>query len=583
MSVTAGRQRKIACPVCRASCTLPPNGAGGLPKDFTRVSKRSSAVEKKCWEEDCDAKAALWCKECERAFCKQHGAMHLVSSSGDHTIGPICIPTKAAIADDLSRSAATCRDHGEPLVFFCVNCDEVICAHCTAIGKHRGHQPVKPMKEVQIRKKREAIEVVDKIRKDLVPNVGASLEAVRDRTAELTRQASEARGEIRRAEERAVGMVRAYAEQLVEKVDAMEETRCKELDKQTDTLESHLQTLQNAVQFCDHLMEKEEASGDDFTGLLDALVARSTDLSKVSFEKKPMCSKRLEFNSARDEELSTNLAHVVGVVPSQYAVASKCIVESFSPTIRPGNRAEVVIQTRNGDGDKLTEGGQLAKALWSKVPDESVYPSIEMKDLNDGRYRISFTLRLPGTYCLQVTINGENMSESTVMTCFDHRFDPSECHGNISLSPDRHQATCLTEVRSGYRAGVLGGLGMHTGRHCWKVQFGDHTTDWSFFGIIQKPLPATGPFYRAAFGWNNGGTRFRPRSSGICSDTPLMIKNDIVQLELDCDQHTLKITLLRTGHTGTIHGLPSNAEYFPFFSMEKGQRPQGTLLSIKLV
>ena len=577
MSVTAGRQRKIACPVCRASCTLPPNGAGGLPKDFTRVSERSSAV--KCWEEDCDAKAALWCKECERAFCKQHGAMHLVSSQGDHTIGPI--PTKAAIAGDLSRSAASCHDHGEPLVFFCVKCDEMICAHCTAIGKHHGHQPIVPMEEVTTRKKKEAIEVVDKIRKDLVPNVGASLEAVRDRTAELTKNASETRGEIRRAEERAIGMVKAYAEQLVEKVDAVEETRCKDLDKQKDTLESHLQSLQNAVQFFDHLMEKEEASGNDFAGLLDALVARSTDLSKVSFEKKPARHARLDFKAVSDKDLLANLEHVIGVVMSHDAVASKCTVESFSPTIQPGKHVKVTIQTCDSDGDKLTEGGQLVKALLTEVPDQPTCPPLEVKDLNDGRYLVSFLSRQPGKYHLQISVNSENMPEPIVVTCFDdHRFDPSECHGNISLSADHLRATRLTDGNSQdqCRDGVLGVVGMHTGRHSWKVQVGENPF-WSFVGIIQKPLPPIGGFSLVALGWNSSGKRHTLPHNWSSTDFSRLQGNDIVQLDLDCDQHTLKITVLRTGESGTITGLTPNTEYFQSFLMEHGKRG----MTLKLV
>ena len=570
MSVTAGRQRKIACPVCRASCTLPPNGAGGLPKDFTRVSERSIAVEK-CWEEDCDAKAALWCKECERAFCKQHGAMHLVSSPGDHNVGPI--PTKATIAGDLSRSAASCHDHGEPLVFFCVKCDEIICAHCGFIGKHRGHQPILPVKEVTIRKKKEATEVVDKIRKDLVPSVGASLEAVRDRTAELTRQASKVRGEIRRAEERAIGMVRASAEQLVEKVDAVEETRCKDLEKQKDTLESHLRALQNAVQFCDHLMEKEEASGDDFTGLLDALLARSTDLNKVSFEKTPVRHARLGFKAVSDKELSANLERIIGVVVSHDAVASKCTVETFSPTIRPGKRVEVTIQTRDSDGDKLTEGGQLIKALLTEVPNQPTCPPIEVKDLNDGRYLISFLPHQPGKYHLQISVNCEKISETTVVTCFDHGFDQSGCHGNISLSADLLQATRLTDGDSQnlYRESVLGVVGMRTGRHTWKVQVGE-SPSWSFAGIISKPLPPAGMLYLAAFGWNNSGRRHILQDHWTVTDFSQLQGNDIVQLDLDCNQHTLKITLLRTGESGTITGLTPNTEYFQFFLMEHGER-----------
>ena len=587
MAVTA-TQQTIACPVCRTKCTLPPNGAGGLPKDITQTSKERASASDECSADDCHAKSALWCKECKRAFCKQDGVMHLASSLGDHTIGPI--PTRAAAAGEAVHSfgAAPCVDHGEPLVLFCVKCDEIICGHCVAIGKHAGHQPITPIQEAVSRKKKKALEVVDEIQLDRVPEVGASLQAVRDRTAQLTRRASEVRGEIRRSEERAVGMVRAYAQQLVEKVDDAEEARCKDLDKQKDGLESHLNGLKNAVDFCDRLMKNREANGADLASILDAFVKRSLDLSKTHFDKKPLRHACFDFQAVSDEGLTANLTNAVGLIKTHDASAPKCTASPSAVTCFPGNCVDITVVTRNDSGEDLSVGGSCVTAAWSKFPGgASTRPPIEVEDLESGLYRLSFVPRQQGIYHLQISVNGEKIPELIVTTCLErsHRFDPAECHGNISLSEDLLLATRNTNGSSAEdpkdqcRECVLGAKGMWFGRHWWKVRVG-HTLYWSFLGIASKPLPPKGFYsYLNACGWTESGKQSSFAQGEKATKLSKMQGNDVLRFDLDCEAHTLTITQERTGKTDTIKGLPQDTMFFPFFCMEHGQRG----MSIKFV
>ena len=585
MAVTAS-QRTIACPVCRTGCTLPPNGAGGLPRDTSRSresSKRSACVVDACSADNCDNKSTLWCSTCEEAFCNDHGAAHLVSTGGKHSIGAVSSNPHRVGKERSSSVSPSCVDHGEPLVLFCVKCDKIICGHCGAIGKHVGHQPIIPIEEAVGRKKKKAVEVVDEIRHDLVPEVGASLQAVSDRTDELTRRASEVRGEIRRSAERAVGMVRAYAQQLVEKVDDVEEACCKALDKQKDSLQSHLDSFQNAVTFCDRLMEQGEGNGADFANLLEALVARSSDLRKTKFEGKPLRRARLDFNAVSDEGLAANLTNVIGTLRLQEAAASKSTIEPAPSTCLSEKPVEITIQTRDETGEELTEGGcrSLVTASWSDFPRDACMssgPPVQVKEMDSGRYLVSFIPRQPGKYRLQISVNGEELAGTIDMVCVErHRFDPSECHGNISLSEDLLQATRNTDGNSAnddedrFREYVLGTVGMRTGRHSWKVQAGKNPF-WSFVGVAPKPLPARGKSHRSAYGWMNWGSQHLPRARWSYHTIPRWKKNEVVQLDLDCDHRTLKITVLRTGKTNTITGLPCGMEFFPFFCMEEGPR-----------
>ena len=91
----------------------------------------AQAASQNC--EICDlAKREEFCIDCEQSFCENCKALHLRSKvSTDHTF------QKSSNGKFLVKSL--CHDHGEDLIFLCLECDSTICSRCIT-GIHNGHK-----------------------------------------------------------------------------------------------------------------------------------------------------------------------------------------------------------------------------------------------------------------------------------------------------------------------------------------------------------------------------------------------------------------------------------------------------------
>ena len=91
----------------------------------------AQAASQNC--EICDlARREEFCIDCEQSFCENCKALHLRSKvSTDHTF------QKSSNGKFLVKSL--CHDHGEDLIFLCLECDSTICSRCIT-GIHNGHK-----------------------------------------------------------------------------------------------------------------------------------------------------------------------------------------------------------------------------------------------------------------------------------------------------------------------------------------------------------------------------------------------------------------------------------------------------------
>lgn len=70
------------------------------------------------------------------------------------------------------------------------------------------------------------------------------------------------------------------------------------------------------------------------------------------------------------------------------------------------------IHARNKDDVKKTEGGDDFTVDITHLPTESQVPKVNVKDNGDGSYLVSYKLKEPGEYSLDVMLNGEHIHGS---------------------------------------------------------------------------------------------------------------------------------------------------------------------------
>ena len=561
----------VICPVCRASVTLPSSGTAALPKDVVELETSEVFECASCDDDKTRKKAKAWCKECRLAFCLEHAGPHVVSASSSsgkpHSVISLSHPMGES-ASESSRSCAggvvsMCPQHDQPLRFHCGSCDVAICGDCVAIGDHQDHKPVRYIKDIVDERKQRVAEKVDKLEREFTEKLERSLSAVDHVSTELARRADEARTDIRQAGKQAVRMVEAHVEQMVQEIDDMEASRCKVLDRQRDELKSFLDSAQNAVRFKERVMQLNVGKETLFS-LLQTLETRATSLLSSHFFEQPQHHSRITISTASDSDLASKSKEAVGkVLPCQASAQHSVLEGSTSKTTGVGTDLCVIVVAKDCDRQHINTGGDVISVRCTPLSRDGSRPRVTVKNNDGGLYTVAITSHAEGKYQANVFVNGEKMATS--LNCAflaPFRFDHKEHHDQIVVSQDSKKAT---NSEGGYNS-ILGITPMSQGRYTWKMRL---MTDCTIFlGVSTKPAPTShyDDYNEVAYCWDlNYGAYYR---DGVqCSQKKIKAgMGDVMQLDLDCDRHTLKITNLRNGETGTFSNLPDK-EYFQYAAM----------------
>ena len=569
MDVTA-TDGNVICPVCRASVTLPSSGAAALPKDVVALETAEVCECASCDDDKTRKKAKAWCKECCLAFCLEHAGLHVVSvssSSETHSVISLSLAMGES-ASETSRSyvggvVPMCPQHGQPLRFHCGSCDVAICGDCAVIGDHQDHKPVRYIRDIVEEKKRQVAEKVDKLEREFTKKLERSLSAVDHVSTELARRADEARSDIRQAGKQAVQMVEAHVEQMVQEIEHMEASRYKILDRQRDELKCFLDSAQNAVRFKERVMQL-NVGRETLFSLLRALETRATSLLSSHFFEHPQHHSRITISTACDSDLASKSKEAIGkVIPCQ-ASARHCLIEgSTSRKTEVGALLCIALAAKDRNRQRITVGGDVVSVQCNPMSGEGSRPQATVNDNDDGSYTLTMISHTESQFQAAVFVNGEKMATSlNVAFLPPFQFDSNERQVRIAVSEDAKRAT---NGEGGHNS-ILGVTPMSQGQYTWKMRY--LNISYVFLGVSTKPSPTShyGDHCKVAYCWLlNECACYR---DGVrCSQEKIKADmGDVIQLDLDCDDHTLKITNLSNGETGTFSNLPDK-EYFQYAAM----------------
>ena len=558
-----GHEHEVACPLCRTPTRLPKNGVAGLPKDTTKRVVEELQCET-CKGKGESEKPGVWCVKCKCALCFKHIAEHMSSGLG---------PTSHNIVGDLPKPGASmasgdspslCEEHSEPLKFFCTSCDVPVCGHCTAIGRHSDHRPIVTVKEVTAKLKKKVQTKADHLERDVLPLVEKTISRVDHVSAELTTRADNVRADIRAAADSAVNTIRACEQQKLQEVDDIEQTRHKALDRQKDDLQRHADAMKTAIVFSKKLEQSD--CGESAGNLLDALDKRTTSLACVDFSESPLHQSDISFETVGEADLIAQASELIGVVSSCEASATTSTVEGeFKQTVQKGSPATFIVVAKDRKGKTMTRGGDTIHATWTGQPAEATnLPAVEVNDNGNGRYDITCRPSCVGEYAVEVSVNGTKLSDSLSITCESHwfNFDSERCQKGNTLSSDK-----MTVTHTGQDcvwSSVLGSEGVRQGQHRWRVQV-DHSQHRNVFvGVAEKDKLKHTYNFNQSYSWYGYTGQKYVMGQNTDSISAFQV-GDILRLDLNCGEHTLRITNQRSGETATIGNLPAS-ELFPYFA-----------------
>ena len=135
----------LVCPLCRKLTPIPENGVQQLPNNFlinnavdqlsVKTSKESSLNCTNC-EDNSEADAR--CLECAEFLCLNCVSAHRrIRLTKDHRI--LTLDSLQADKQNFHRPSFCGQHEDEQYMFYCVQCDRLICRECTIL-EHRGHK-----------------------------------------------------------------------------------------------------------------------------------------------------------------------------------------------------------------------------------------------------------------------------------------------------------------------------------------------------------------------------------------------------------------------------------------------------------
>lgn len=578
LPVTDG-QGQVKCPICRAVCLLPESGAVSLPYDFLvsqstldsgdgdrkkplqcMMSHASSASS------DCASSLSYWCETCCEALCDRHALPHL-SGSGGGTHAVVLLQNAGHLT---WKNVPPCPKHGEPVRFYCLPCETVVCGDCTTLGDHRHHDSVKKITDIVEERKVKVFSQVDDLEENKMRRLECSLASLKTSCREIDQRADDVCAEINQAKRAAIKVVERRADEMLEKVEDAKNARLKILNQQERELERHRDAAKHVVEVRTRLSLRESENGREaFFCFLLALQARVTGLLAEEIAVLPPQRFHVMFEAASKESCARKAKELLGKVVVCQASAKHSVIEArlVRPAPSPGEQVvEFVVALRDEKKQPLTEGGDVIEARWIQTsgPD---FPSVTVDDHKNGSYTVRCGAAAMGTYQLKLAINGEEMEqELCVLYCEPLKWDPEECHKKILISDGGRKATCLTSA-----AGcVLGNRAMRRGEHVFRIRLGSVGSYW--LGLAPKPLSPSrvDDFKTIAFCWGGAGGHYFRDGAQNDGQHILWAVGDQIEFRLNCEQRSLGMTNLRLGQSSTMTNLPDE-EYFPFACLsEKG-------------
>ena len=560
---------EFKCPVCRFRVRLPENGAAGLLQDITRPAESDTRC-KTCALTGETSAPSLWCATCKVALCNKHIPEHFTTAAGlagteQHVI--VSLPTAVSPSSPHCGDAASlCPEHHSPLEFYCTGCEVAVCGRCTAMGSHHGHEHIVDIKVKDQELKQRVEDNVKKLVEQVLPRVEATKSTVEMVGADLTSRAREVRAKIRRVEKCAVDTIHAVAEQKLQEVDDIETERHKLLDRQLDEVKYQTKRLEAVITLTDKLA-KAGVAGRRAASLLKAIDERAATLANEDVVERPAHHSQLDFKEVTEDELIAQAGTIIGtVLPCDATAVASRIKGDLLVTKCGSQPVSFIVEAKTENGEPAQEGVDAVRAEWASIPhDVANPPPMEVTPQPDGCYAISCSPSVPGDYKVAVFVNDKKLA-SMVSVVFNQRwfcFDEAECQAGLEISDDNLSVSHPGDYKF---ASVLGSSGKSEGRHAWHVKIGPQSQGRVNIGVAPKPgLTAKIDNYQMSYCWYGLDGQMWKRGNSSPGVGGFQ-SNDVLHLELDCDDHTLTITNPRTENTSTITDLPA-VPLHPYFSM----------------
>ena len=413
-ALTSQKQGFYRCPECQAQVAIPEgNRFDNLPSSFLHNSLLSLLAVRRNAEGNeiscstCQKKRAEinYCFDCEKFMCPDCVKAHEVFRSTvfeGHKVTPVK-QFQAADYEALLKRQSFCSEKyhkKEVTKFFCVDCQSCVCQVCINTD-HKSHHVV-PLGKAADDEKANILAraALVKEKKEVCRGVIREFEKTE---LELEADITTAKRQVSQTAEQMFGKpIRELEREAITALDKSRVSRIEKLNAGKLSVVSLEKQLDQALEFSNNLVER--SSSSDIMQNKKNVEQRFEDLIKTTMPALPVSSS-VEFVSTCEPELVR-----LGFTKFSETDVHGSTVEGLGQNFQAGREAELLICPKTSEGE-LRNKHHTDKVEVHIDPADQVR-SLVTCEKGDGSFQTKFVAKVPGSYKMEVKINGEKLANS---------------------------------------------------------------------------------------------------------------------------------------------------------------------------
>ena len=405
------KQGKFRCPECQAAIDLPEgNRFDRLPNSFfhksllsllaVRQSGEASSIT--CYQCSATNPQMYYCFDCGRFMCPDCFNAHelLKKSFQGHKVTPVQ-DFKTEDYEALLRRQPFCSQqfHEREIArFFCSQCQVCICQICI-VTDHQNHKVV--LLDKAAHEEKDNIMSGAKLIKKMESELQEVIKQFEETISKLESNMVRARRGVKQAAEKMIANIREREREALESLEATRVSRLHKINLAKQEVESLVKQMNQAAQFAENLVQR--TSSSDIMQNKETLKTKFEELLRVEVPKHQQTS-FVKFTAASEKDLKLGFIEVTDAT----AKAAKSTIEGLDKTLQAGVEAEFTLYPKTSRGEMSNEANLKGRVELLIKPVKDVR-NVVVEEKEDGNLGLKFTPKAPGTYSIEVKIDGDKL------------------------------------------------------------------------------------------------------------------------------------------------------------------------------
>ena len=412
-ALTNQKQEFYRCPECQAQIRIPEGKRfDDLPSSFLHNSLLSLLAVQRSGEGNeiscstCQKKSAEinYCFDCEKFMCpdcvKAHEVFRDTIFQG-HKVTPVR-QFQAADYEALLKRQSFCSEkyhEKEVTKFFCVGCQSCVCQVCINTD-HKSHDVV-PLEKAADDEKANITARAElvKEKKEVCRDVIREFEKTEH---ELETNISTAKRQVSQATEQMMGKLRQLEREAITALEKTRVSRIEKLHSGKASVVSFEKQLDQAFEFSNNLVER--SSSSDIMQNKKNVEERIEDLIKTTMPALPVSSFVEFVSTCEPESLS------LGFTKFSETDVQGSTVEGLDQNFQAGVEAKLLICPKTSEGE--IRNTQHTDRVEIQIDPADQVRSLVTCEKEKETFQAKFVAKVPGTYKIEVKINGQRLVKS---------------------------------------------------------------------------------------------------------------------------------------------------------------------------